>query len=209
MAFTLNPVPPPPDKLLPSLSRSKPTTMPSSYKAVKRDRHSPPPIASGSKSAGSPLNRVASTDSRRFHMSFVAFPKNCNAACARVFTERRFLALLIEYTLWDDLYALASTCRQFRHIMREPELKDVILSRFIPGYQYGLQNRDPQRFQDVEASIRELHLLSESCSWCAIKMEKYEPGTQCSHSESPSTNIQCTRTPSSPARRLKPRITRT
>jgi hypothetical protein len=163
MALTLNPIPSPPDKLSPSLSRSKSSAMPSAYRAAKRDRHSPPrPVASGSKPTVSQHTRVSSTDSRRFHISFVSFHQKCNAACARVFTQRRILAQLIEHTPWQDFYAMASTCRQFRHFMREPELKEAILAHFIPGYRYGLQNRDPKRFQDVEASIRELHLLSES-----------------------------------------------
>lgn len=72
------------------------------------------------------------------------------------------LANLLDYLPWAYFYTLTCTCREFRHILRNPDLKDVVLARYVPGYKLCIGSRDMQRFQAVPTTITHLDLLCES-----------------------------------------------
>ncbi|KAH7918959.1 hypothetical protein BV22DRAFT_1041326 [Leucogyrophana mollusca] len=69
------------------------------------------------------------------------------------------LARLLHFTPWADFYALASTCVEIRHLWDVRELKDVILSQYVPSYRSALRQRDLLRFQDVDVTLHDLDLL--------------------------------------------------
>ncbi|KAJ7170840.1 hypothetical protein C8R43DRAFT_1231566 [Mycena crocata] len=72
------------------------------------------------------------------------------------------LASLIAHLGWNACRALLSTCRDFRDFFSCPELKDVILSRFVPGYAVCLRISDPLRLQIVPVTLADLNLLKVS-----------------------------------------------
>jgi hypothetical protein len=76
------------------------------------------------------------------------------------------LANLLDHLPWVYFYTLTCTCRDFRYILRSPDLKDVVLAQYVPGYKLCIENRDMQRFQDVPTTITHLDLLCESNSHC-------------------------------------------
>ncbi|KAJ7707588.1 hypothetical protein B0H17DRAFT_1033161 [Mycena rosella] len=71
----------------------------------------------------------------------------------------RILASLLAHLSWRASWALLSTCRDCRDFFSYPELKDVILSRFVPGYATCLRISDPLRLQNVPVALADLHLL--------------------------------------------------
>ena len=71
----------------------------------------------------------------------------------------KVLAGLIEHLAWVYFYTLTCTCRNFRYILRIPELKDIVLSQYVPGYKLCLPHRDMLRFRDVPIAIPHLDSL--------------------------------------------------
>lgn len=72
------------------------------------------------------------------------------------------LASLLENLPWVDFHALTCTSRDFRNILRNTEVKDVVLARYVPGYRWCVENCDMQNFRDVSTTITQLDLLCES-----------------------------------------------
>jgi hypothetical protein len=72
------------------------------------------------------------------------------------------LANLLDHLPWVYFYTLTCTCREFWHILRDPDLKDVILAHYVPPYKLCVDARDMQRFKDVPTTITHLDLLCES-----------------------------------------------
>lgn len=80
------------------------------------------------------------------------------------------LSRLLAVTHWLPLHALISTCREFRQNFARRELRDVILSRFVPGYRLCLGDRDVAELSvDITiedlALFRELHTVSKLVSF--------------------------------------------
>ncbi|KAF8623716.1 hypothetical protein AX17_007413 [Amanita inopinata Kibby_2008] len=72
----------------------------------------------------------------------------------------RILSNLLSHLEWSDFYSLANSCNDCRLLFDEQDLKDVILSRYVPGYAHALRLRDPfHRYKDVPVSIQDLDLL--------------------------------------------------
>ncbi|KAF9565409.1 hypothetical protein CPC08DRAFT_189092 [Agrocybe pediades] len=69
------------------------------------------------------------------------------------------LAALLAYLDWADAYSLFATCKTFREVLKELPLRDVVLSRYVPGYAYAMKSRDMSRYHDVPVSIHDLDLL--------------------------------------------------
>ncbi|KIM40513.1 hypothetical protein M413DRAFT_11417 [Hebeloma cylindrosporum] len=69
------------------------------------------------------------------------------------------LAAFISHLDWVEVHPLFTTCKTFREIFRESALRDVVLSRYVPGYRYCLRGRDMNHYQDVQVSIHDLDLL--------------------------------------------------
>jgi len=72
----------------------------------------------------------------------------------------RILAQLLCHLDWVTVYTLLCTCKALHDdlFMSMPHL-DVLLSRFVPGYAYGVRQRDFGLYQDVPISLHELDLL--------------------------------------------------
>ena len=81
-------------------------------------------------------------------------------AIRRMLESPHILSCFLEAMPWSSFDALISTCRDFRQIFTVPELRDVILSRFIPGYRLCLGNRDVAELA-VDINIQDLALFRE------------------------------------------------
>lgn len=93
--------------------------------------------------------------------SFMVAPSRLSRSFITALKHPNVLACLLEYLPWTYFYSLTSTSREFRHILRIPALKDVVLSQYVPGYKSFLATRDLHRFQDVPTTMSHLDLLSE------------------------------------------------
>lgn len=72
----------------------------------------------------------------------------------------RILAQLLSHLDWVTVYALLCTCKALHdHLFMSMPHLDVLLSRFVPGYAYGVRQRDFALYQDVPISLHELDLL--------------------------------------------------
>lgn len=72
------------------------------------------------------------------------------------------LGAVISYLDWSELHPLFITCKTLRDLFRESAPRDVVLSRYVPGYIHCLRTRDMNYFQDVKISIHDLDLLRMS-----------------------------------------------
>lgn len=76
----------------------------------------------------------------------------------------RVLICLLQYLPWSDLYALISTCADMRRLWDIRELRDIILSHYVPEYRYALRHRDLFKCRDIDLSLQDLDLLR----WCSL-----------------------------------------
>ncbi|KAJ7903417.1 hypothetical protein B0H14DRAFT_2427223 [Mycena olivaceomarginata] len=82
-----------------------------------------------------------------------------SSALLTVMRHRRVFASVLLQLSWRACWALLSTCRDFRDFFSYSELKDVMLSRFVPGYSACLAVSDPLRLQNVTVTFTDLNLL--------------------------------------------------
>ncbi|KAJ7650127.1 hypothetical protein FB45DRAFT_730557 [Roridomyces roridus] len=73
--------------------------------------------------------------------------------------QPRVLASLLGQIGWRTCWAFLSTCSDFRRIFSYSDLRDVILSCFVPGFRASLRSSDPSRFQTVPVTLTDLNLL--------------------------------------------------
>lgn len=71
------------------------------------------------------------------------------------------LSHLLTATQWLPFHTLISTRKEFRQNFARSELRDVILSRFVPGYMLCLGNRAIEELS-VDITIEDLALFRES-----------------------------------------------
>lgn len=69
------------------------------------------------------------------------------------------LATIALYLDWPDLLSLLNTCRDSRNTFLDRNLRDTLLSRFLPGYADALRLRDFTNYHDIPVSIHDLDLL--------------------------------------------------
>ncbi|KAF7773353.1 hypothetical protein Agabi119p4_5520 [Agaricus bisporus var. burnettii] len=69
------------------------------------------------------------------------------------------LSSLVAHLDWPDLLSLLNTCSHCRNIFLAPSLREVILSRLVPGYADALRLRDPTNYHDLPVSLHDLDLL--------------------------------------------------
>lgn len=74
----------------------------------------------------------------------------------------RVLSSLVAHLHWPDLLSLLNTCCHCRNIFLEPDLRDAILSRFVPTYADALRFRDTTNYHDLPVSLHDLDLLRMS-----------------------------------------------
>ena len=80
----------------------------------------------------------------------------------RMLNHPVILSRLSAITQWLSFHALISTCSEFRQILARPELRDVILSRFVPGYKLCLGNREVVELS-VDITIEDIALIRKHC----------------------------------------------
>ncbi|KAH9960858.1 hypothetical protein BC827DRAFT_1132547 [Russula dissimulans] len=74
-----------------------------------------------------------------------------------VLQEPRILANVLRYTYWHDFHTLALTCTPCSNVLQRPELRDVVLSAFVPGYRDCLRLADPDAPCDINIELDDLN----------------------------------------------------
>jgi len=115
--------------------------LPSTAATPRRVHHNP-----------APTNRVLSSFMPRMHISTLL----------STLQNPSVLAAFISHLDWVELHPLFITCKTLREVFRESALRDVVLSRYVPGYSHCLLSRDMNHYQDVQVSIHDLDLLCTS-----------------------------------------------
>lgn len=77
----------------------------------------------------------------------------------QILEHPRILSHMLQYLAWEDFHAFASTCRSFRQIVMHSSYRDMILSRFVPGYRYSLRFRDFHQYREVDIDMHDLALF--------------------------------------------------
>ncbi|KAG8213298.1 hypothetical protein J3R82DRAFT_11777 [Butyriboletus roseoflavus] len=85
--------------------------------------------------------------------------RNMRRNVVLVLRQPRLLARILHFTSWDDLYALFATCSGVRRLWASRDIRDVILSHYLPGYRVALRQRDLSALQPVHVTLHDLHLL--------------------------------------------------
>lgn len=85
--------------------------------------------------------------------------KRMHRAAVYALKQPHVLETLLQFIPWTDLYALLSTCADMRRLWDTRDIRDVILSHFVPGYSYALRYRDLSNYQDMDISLQDLDLL--------------------------------------------------
>lgn len=85
---------------------------------------------------------------------------------SRALQEPRVLINFLRYLQWHDFRSLAVTCTSCRNLLQRRKLRDVVLSAFVPGYQYCLRHADLRAAGDVEVQFRDLNcfMISQQVS---------------------------------------------
>ncbi|KAJ7104035.1 hypothetical protein B0H15DRAFT_808183 [Mycena belliarum] len=103
-------------------------------------------------------SRSTTTQHPRFPSSFKSKQAHRVPLLALVKNPHILTSLLAQLS-WRACWALLGTCRDCRDFFSFSELKDVILSRFVPGYAICLRISDSVRLQSVPVTLADLHLL--------------------------------------------------
>ncbi|EPQ54368.1 hypothetical protein GLOTRDRAFT_139664 [Gloeophyllum trabeum ATCC 11539] len=79
--------------------------------------------------------------------------------------QPRILSCFLTHTSWRDFNALTCTSRQLRWtLFRQPELKDVVFSNYVPGYRFCLRHADLDRHREMKVTLRDLNFFMMSQS---------------------------------------------
>ena len=79
-----------------------------------------------------------------------------DVAGARLFSTR-----LLNFIQWDSFLSLSQTSRDIRRRLWARNTKEIVLSRFVPGYHAARRMRDPMWDDRFQLDLRDLELLSE------------------------------------------------
>ena len=82
-----------------------------------------------------------------------------------VLQEPRILATFFRYVHWHDFHSLALTCTTCSNVLQHPELRDVVLLAFVPGYRDCLRFADPNALSDINIQLEldDFRDFSEHC----------------------------------------------
>ena len=69
-----------------------------------------------------------------------------------VLQEPRILANFLRYVHWDDFQSLLLSYAAYSHVLQHPNLRDVALSAYVPGYAHCLRHADPRSSIAVQFS---------------------------------------------------------
>ncbi|PPR03079.1 hypothetical protein CVT24_012392 [Panaeolus cyanescens] len=86
-------------------------------------------------------------------------PRTSNSSLPATLHVPNILSALVAHLSWADLYPLLITCKALWDLFRHTALRDVVLSRFVPGYAYALRSRGSNQLANVQVSIHDLDLL--------------------------------------------------
>lgn len=70
------------------------------------------------------------------------------AAFATLCSCTRILSCLLRYLTWPEFAALHRLGRAVHTALQPPAVRDVVFSRFVPGYAYALRMRDARFWED-------------------------------------------------------------
>lgn len=85
--------------------------------------------------------------------------RNMHRNAVLALRQPRLLARILRFTNWDDIYALFATCAGIRHLWASRDIRDVILSHFLPCFRTAVRQRDISALQDIDVTLLDLHLL--------------------------------------------------
>jgi hypothetical protein len=80
---------------------------------------------------------------------------------ASLLRDPRILANFLRYLHWDDFHSLFLTCAAYSHLLRHPNLRDVVLSVYVPGYSYCLRHTDIHARTSITVQFSDLSQFSE------------------------------------------------
>ena len=167
------------DKQLPPPPAEQLHSTPAPAKITRANSRSFRPKLHTLPSAGIASSRVPSpaspTPRVRPMSSFL--PRSTSATFVNAVKQPKILSALVYSIEWPDFWSFANTCRDCRRLVGSPDLTDVVLSRFVPGYAQCLRACDLEQLKKVTVTLSDLHLLCEfgdpslnpTCSWiCQI-----------------------------------------
>jgi hypothetical protein len=94
--------------------------------------------------------------------SFLSYmPASTRLSLVSVFQEPRILNNFLRYVRWHDFRSLALTCIACRNVLQHPNLRNVVLSAFVPGYQYCLRYADLDPSADIDIQLNDLNDFGE------------------------------------------------
>lgn len=152
------------------LSSYRSSQAPSSPSSPKRRERPLPPLPTDDEQRepsppASPMipkaSAVALGKRRAAPLAAVSFSEGLS----RMVHDPSMLSALLGALQWPSFHALISTCRTFRRTFTRPELRDVIFSRFVPGYSFALGSRQVAELS-VDITIEDLALFgTSSCTF--------------------------------------------
>ncbi|KDQ59338.1 hypothetical protein JAAARDRAFT_128059 [Jaapia argillacea MUCL 33604] len=162
----------------PSLTTSEDTSSSSdnlSYRTSSRssERRPLPPLPIDAKPHVKEAHRPSATalEKRRSRTLSSILPPPNQLSLLHTLRQPQVLVRLLRYASWEEFHALTCTSREFRLLFfRHPELRDLVLAQFIPGFKYCLRNRDMQRYRDVQIRLEDLELFMISQT---VPLHKY------------------------------------
>ncbi|KAL1753034.1 hypothetical protein FB107DRAFT_264882 [Schizophyllum commune] len=146
-------LPPPPAEQLHSTPAPAKITRANS-RSFRPKLHTLPSAGIASSSVPSP---ASSTPRARPMSSFL--PRSTSATFVNAVKQPKILSALVYSIEWPDFWSFANTCRDCRRLVGTPDLTDVVLSRFVPGYAQCLRACDLEQLKKVTVTLSDLHLL--------------------------------------------------
>ncbi|KAI0309779.1 hypothetical protein OF83DRAFT_1071497 [Amylostereum chailletii] len=153
----------------PSLSPSERSDVSSTQPHTPEQQyHHPPPIPEHPKPQLPPRQNPPAPSALRLrdlarHRTFSTYrPAQSRVSLSHILQTPRALSRFLDFVPWADFRSLSKSSKECRNLLRSPELKHIVLCRFIPGYRYCLDNADMDNYRDVQFGFRDLDLFMAS-----------------------------------------------
>ena len=81
-----------------------------------------------------------------------------------VISRPAILSSILSFLLWTDFYAVCQASSPLRNVLRDRELRDVVLTKFVVGYGFALRNSDPRlrdEMGDIPITLHDINVLCE------------------------------------------------
>jgi hypothetical protein len=88
-------------------------------------------------------------------------PESARSSLLAVIANPVSLAHFLQHVDWHAFFALSQTCSEARQLLRNRQLKNIILAHFVPEYLYALRDHTLHKLQDITVSFNDLNLFSE------------------------------------------------